>query len=43
MSNLPDTSARRRLLVVGACMVVLGFGVVIYNLFQIQITKEDFY
>ena len=42
-TNLPDSSSRRRLLVVCLCIVVLGFGVVIYNLFGIQITKGDFY
>ncbi len=42
-TNLPDSSSRKRLLVVCLCIVVLGFGVVIYNLFGIQITKGDFY
>ena len=43
MSNLPETSARRRLLIVGACLVGLGFGIVIYNLFKIQIKEGDYY
>lgn len=42
-SNLPDSSARKRLLVVGLFIVLLGFGMVIRNLYDIQITKGDFY
>ena len=43
MSNLPETSARRRLLIVGVCLVGLGFGIVIYSLFKIQIKEGDYY
>ncbi len=43
MSNLPDSSSRRRLLIVCLCIVALGFGMVIYNLYKVQITQGDFY
>ncbi len=43
MSNLPDSSSRRRLLIVCLCIVALGFGMVVYNLYKVQITQGDFY
>jgi stage V sporulation protein D (sporulation-specific penicillin-binding protein) len=43
VSNLPDSSSRRRLLIVCLCIVALGFGMVVYNLYKVQITQGDFY
>ena len=43
LSNLPDSGSRRRLLVVCLCIIIAGFGLVIYNLFNIQIRQGDFY
>ena len=43
VSALPDSSSRRRLLVVCLCIVLVGFGMVIANLYKIQLKEGDFY
>ncbi|MCI9508331.1 MAG: PASTA domain-containing protein [Angelakisella sp.] len=43
VSALPDSSSRRRLLVVCLCIILVGFGMVIANLYKIQLKEGDFY
>ncbi|MEG0753311.1 MAG: stage V sporulation protein D, partial [Angelakisella sp.] len=43
MSKLPNNQIRRRLAVAGALLTVVGFGMVIHQLYTIQVVDGDFY
>lgn len=43
MSKLPNNQIRRRLAVAGAILTILGFGMVVRQLYIIQIVDGDFY
>ena len=43
MTKLPGNSIRLRIFLTALLMIVMGFGVVIHSLYNIQIVKGDFY